>query len=241
MIGLFRKKNRELLGTVVQIIIIVLLLPLLMFVIARIIPQEAAQSMWNMIVEFFDDIPLVGSIFSLVDSFRTMSQSAIGYIEFFNTLIHTIGSCVVEAMISGMCVLAMREVSIMIKIPGIPAIGIMVGCIIGSFLLKLIGSVSMPIKFGIFIVLLVIDIVLIFITEPGQDKPKKIINLVMIGFQAVISGYALFFSACVLRIVAEGVSGWSEIWIYWILPAITLTGMMFVDYFAATAKSYSFI
>lgn len=241
MLRIFKKANRELLGTIIQIIIVILILPIIAYVVSLILPKESAQAMWNMVIGLFDDVPLVGSIFSLVDSFRTMAQSSIGYLEFFNNLIQTLGSCIVEAMISGMCVLAMREISVMIKIPGVPAIGIMIGCFLGAFLLKLISAVPMPVKIGIFVVLVVIDVLLIFLTEVGQDKPKKIINLVMIGFQAVISGYALFFSACVLRIVAQGVNGWNDIWIYWIFPAIVLTLMMILDYYVATAKSHSFI
>ena len=241
---LFTNKYREVLGSIIQLMIVVLILPLLLYIISELfLPKDAFNSFLGGIIELFDDVPLVSSMFNLVSSFHQMAQTTTGYIDFFNHFLKSIGPVVVEAMISGMCVLAMREISVMIGIPGVPAIGIMIGMIASVFFLKAISAVALPVKVGIFIILLVADILLVIFSEPlatPSNKLRKKINIIMIGFQAVIAGYSMFYAACVLQSVAEGLHSFKEFFIFLIFPSLVLIAMLVVDFWVATAKKDSF-
>lgn len=238
--------SKKILFSVIQIGIVVLLIPAVLLLLSAVFPDEVRRGLWNSLLGALNDVPLTGSVLGLVESFYTMTQTADGYLLFFADMLHHIGACVLEATIVGMFIHALRELSV-IFIPGVPAVAIMLGAFAGVFAVKLTEGLPVQVRFVIMLALVAVNIVLIFVTEPSVDggepanKAKKVIDTVMLGFQSIIAGFSLFFTACVLWLFVNKPADFNMIFVMWIMPAFVLSLMFLLDYSVATAKTHSFV
>ena len=236
--------SKKIISSVIQIVIVMVAVPLLILLLSAVFPDVVRKSFWNSLLGLLEDVPLTGSVLGLVESFYTMTQTAEGYLYFFADFVHEIGSSVVEALVVGMMVHTFRELSVMV-IPGVPAVACMLGAFSGVFVVKLTQAFTPAWHYGFLIFFVVANVALIYLTEIADAEPttkaKKVIDTVMLGFQAIIAGFSLFFTACVLWLFVNKPADFGIIVKMWVIPAIIMSAMLVVDYIAATAESYRFI
>ena len=232
----------EFFWSAMQILFVFMVLPGFFYLVVLLLPEEFSGSILDLISNFGEDIPLFQSVFGMVKSVFSLTSSPEAVTVFLSEFVSNIGNNIVEAMTAGMCVSMFKEINVILRIPGVPAVAVMLGTFFGVFVLSITSGLPFHIRVIILIVLIIINVVLILVPKSAFDlssKPKKIIQLIMIGFQAVIVTYFMFFLACVLTMISQRLTGFYQILTLWILPAIIMIAMIALDYYVATAKSYS--
>ena len=206
-----------------------LLFPGILLILSFLLPDDAINAFWNVLSNLIEDIPFVGTLFDLVQSFRSVAGSDNNYLLFMNNLIENIGNCIIEVTIEGMCIFAMIQLNRICKLRGVPAIAIMLGAVIGVIVLGVTRPLPTPFKIAIIIIMIIGNIVLLVLANPRKPFHSYIGSLIAMGFQAVVAAYTQFFIACILKIFAERITGFNDLLVLWIIPALVMTAMLIFD------------
>lgn len=230
--------RQKIISSVGQVVLVVLILPGILYLLSFAFSKETLEALWTSLTQIADEIPATGNILDLVRNFYTMSQTPDGYMLFFDGFLKTLGNEVMDIMMVGMCIYALSTISREF-IPGIPAVAVMVGSFLGVLLTWLTKGAVFQAKLFIISGLVIMNLVVIMVLH-GVNKAELVIKLFLMGFQGVIAQYSLFFTACVLYLIAEKPAGFRAICIFWIFPAIVFALMLGLDFYVQMSTEFRF-
>ena len=230
-------KRQKIISSVSQLVLVVLILPGILYLLSFVFPQEALQAMWSSLTELAGETPVSGNLLDFVVNFYRMMHS--DFMGFFSRFIGLVGKEVMDVMMVGMCVYALSTLSRQF-IPGIPALAVVFGSFIGVLLNWLTKASSLQAKLFIVVGLVIMNIVIIVILH-GVNKAELAIKLCLMGFQAVIAEYSLFFAACLAYLITNKPGDMQSIWLFWIFPAIVFSLMLGLDFYVQSATEFRFV
>ena len=220
-------------GTVIQILILVLVLPGILLIAHTLAPTQTG----NLISGILSEIPYLGKLTDIVQYASSVHGNwGDGLLHILSALIETINENTESAMIIGMCVLLGRELSILIGLRGLPVIGVVFGSIIGILVNIYFLTAESIVPILILVFLVVLNIVVILISELGGQWAQKIIGILFMAVHGIIAALFLFYILCIVYMVQYGVSSWQQVLAMGLIPLITLLAAMLIDYFLGCAK-----
>lgn len=224
------KKN--LIGTLAQLALLLIICPLAFLLLEKFLPQQT----WASFMALLGEIPLVGDVLNIVNTYVEMKADETAYLNFFVNYIDLISASMKDAVLMGMCILGLKELFILIGLRGVPILGALTGTVLGAIVVEAFKTADMTYKILSVIFLVLLNLLIILLTEPGRHRVKKWIGIIGMGGQALIAGFSLFYFACLFRLFAgETYLNFAQVFRLGILPSAILLGFIALDYYCATA------
>ncbi len=223
---------KNLIASVAQILIAIILLPFICFILKLILPANGISFILNLLQE----IPFLDVWFDMVQKFAEAPKDGVLVQNYLQAVIQPALDGAFEALIIGMCVYACKTIGTMLYIRGVPVIQTVAGVFLGCITIKAIGVGDT--YYSIFAIgfLVILNIVLTLLAAHGQVLQKVLGIFIGIGCQSILAGLAAAYVAALCLII----NGWANS----LGAAVGLIGVtvcpllifLLIDYFILTPK-----
>ncbi len=222
---------KNLIATVAQILLAILVLPALSVILKLLMPEGAVAFLWNLLQE----VPFMDVWLGIVTDFSASASQTILPASYLEMVLSPVRNAMAEACVIGMCIYMCKTVGTMIYIRGVPVLQTVFGVFLGCIVLRAMqGDMTYSIMAIGFMV--IANIVLTILAASGQVLQKVLGIFLGLGLQSVIAGLAAAYVAALTLILRGYVSSF--------FVAVGLVGgtslplliVLLLDYFLLTPK-----
>ncbi len=227
----FRLKN--LIPSVAQLLLAVLILPVLCFILKLLVPDGGWQFLSNLV----DEVGIMETWFSLTGDYIHSLGTAPTTEGYLAAVVSPVPQIMLEEALMGMCIYLLKTVGTMLYLRGVPVLQTILGVFLGCIVIRA-AAVD---ESGMYTVatiafLIVANIVLTIFTASGQPLQKVLSVALGISLSVIIAGMGAAYIAALTQIANGCVA---DLKLCFALIGATLCPLLIVllvDYFLLAVK-----
>ncbi|MDD2956305.1 MAG: hypothetical protein PHD67_08325, partial [Oscillospiraceae bacterium] len=222
---------KNVIASVAQIVLAVLLLPGLCFLYHLIVPDDNG----NILLNLFAQVPVLENWLEVLSGALLSTGAPIDVATYAEMVIDPVGQAIADSAVLGMCIYACKTIGTMIYIRGIPVLQTVVGVIVGCITCKAMdGDFGYTLMAVLFLMLL--NVVLTILCAHGQVL-IKIAGIAMgLGYQMLVAGAGASYAAALALVMHGAVDSLAMAVALLLVPLCALLILLLVDYLFLTPK-----